>query len=308
MFGATSTFLKSYLFHTMRRSLLSSSLSLLIVFFAHVRSEDLFPPDDASSLWSLDDPANSASVDLVVNPSDLDLDTVSIPGSFELSDPSDSSDDLFASDLSASSDLVALPACESEGILANDDLQAREERSCKNPDENLDLNLPVQLFQDPVRFLRDSLRTPPVGQGDRPTDQGSPEDEPGDSKAATRYPPNEDVCPSEVFGSSNIPVCDNPYTGTTVQELHSYALLAINTIPCRCSVSHYLLHWSSHGGCGRNYHQATRVGPSNRSSVVTAARSWLRSQGSYPPTRSLILSWRKMSELAFTHPHFSVAQ
>lgn len=215
-----------------------SSVLLLNLILVHARPENLFssdsiqptldaPLDDASPLWSSDEFSSGSTT----NPLDQDASFMSDIDSF------DNSNNLFASN---SIDLTALPSCESEGSLTDGVLQARDGASCLPKDTPKDIiNLPIELFQDPEAYLRNNLGTPPTDQKNQPG-QGNMQDEDMKSVVTTSdFQQDEESCPTEIFGPSNIPVCRNPFTGRMVSEVSSYAVTLYNVIPCRCFSSHF---------------------------------------------------------------------
>lgn len=155
--------------------------------------------------------------------------------------------DLFpgAIDLAPSTDLLDLASlpdpCGSEESLSNDLLQARDEEACTSRGGQVDL--PIELFEDPEGYLRDNLPTPPVGQAD-PFGQESKDD--GDlgfgafMRNRNQPAPNlfddgdDQLCDRRTFGLSTTPMCSNPYTGLVSRDLstmNSYTLL--DAVPCR---------------------------------------------------------------------------
>lgn len=212
-------------------------IAVFNLLLAHAQADDLFALastdstlnvdwlDDANSLWSSDD----SSLDLV-DPAANSM--VGDFGSMSDADSFSNADDLFVSD---PVDLTALPACGSEGGLTSDALQARDVESCTDSEQNL--KLPVELFQDPVGFLRDKIRVPPVGQTNPPSqDQGSQENEERPSADTPRLEPDEEQCPTDKFGPANTPVCANPYTGYITRGERSLEFSLVNAIPCMCSI------------------------------------------------------------------------
>lgn len=214
-----------------------SSILAFRLILAHARPENLFlldstePTlnsawDDPDLLWNSNGVTSSFS-DLAANPLNQDI---NILGG---SDLWSNSDDLFAS---TSWDLTAFPSsCETEGSLTNDDaLQARDGRSClpeKGQEENIDL--PVELFSNPEGYLRDNIPKVPVGQTDQPGEENI-----GirDEFRIVNFKDREEICPWELFGPSNIPVCHNPYTGRTFRERGKIVIKLLNIIPCKCFV------------------------------------------------------------------------
>lgn len=205
---------------------------------AHARPENLFtsePPqfnldapfDDASLQLNSND-VSSESTSLFLDPSDQEIGFSSDMDSFG------NSNNLLASN---SMDLTVLPDCKSVGSQTNGGLQARDEY-CP-PQGTIDL--PTDLFKDPLEYLRDNLGTPLRGQTNQPG-QGVREDENTNSiYSKMQYQPNEEQCPTRLFRTSNIPVCENPLTGALQREIGSNAFRAFNVVPCQCHVTHFAL-------------------------------------------------------------------
>lgn len=207
-------------------------ISLFLVLgsiLAHARPENLFAFD--SPQFDLNAPFDDASLPL--NSKDFTSDSNSL-----FSGPSDQVID-FSSDLdsfggsnnlcaSNSMDLTALPDCKAEGSQTDSGLQARD-GSC--PFQGT-IDLPINLFQEPLEYLNDKLGTPFRGQVNQPG-QGSRKNEETNSV----YPqmgnqPNEVKCPNNLFGESKIPVCNNAFTGSVEQEAGSNARRVNNGVLC----------------------------------------------------------------------------
>lgn len=197
---------------------------------AHSRLEDLFTldssdlsldafSDDASSFWSADE-NTSGFISLASN--DLDQDPSFMSDINSLS----SSNNLFASN---SPDSTALFSCESEGSQLDGFLQARD-GSCP-PQENF--NLDLQLFQDPEGYLRDNINVPPKGQMNQPGQEGKQDENRYMDFLTTNFKEDEEKCPTATYGSSNIPVCRNPFTGRMEYEPSSFAVTLYNALPCK---------------------------------------------------------------------------
>ena len=216
----------------MRPCLRLPFIAVLSVLLAHALADDLFAMaptdatlkndwlDEASPLWSSDD-SSLGLFDLAANPLVQDFSTTSD------ADPFSISEDLFASD---PLDLAALPACGIGDSLTSDALYARDGGSCTNPEGAI--RLPLELFQDPVGFLRDKIRIPPVGQTNQPTNQGSEDDRVPPSAYTSDLKPDEEICPPDKFGPANIPVCANPYTGYFSRKDRSLRFNLINALAC----------------------------------------------------------------------------
>ena len=136
----------------------------------------------------------------------------------------------------------ALPSdsCPSEEEGMNGILRARDGASCSLRKDNVDL--PVELFENPEGYLQDMLSSPPIGQGDR-YDQGSIEN--GDlgfedflrNRRLSIVPlePNDQICDHRIFGKSNVPMCDNPFTGSVASlPGKGYQFNLIDAFPCEC--------------------------------------------------------------------------
>lgn len=204
-----------------------SLVLVLSLVLAHSRHENLFsidstdflnaPSDDASPLWNSDE-ITPDSTGLTLNSLDQGVNFMSDTES------NGNSNDLFAS---SSMDLIALPSCEAEGSLTDGILKARDGESCQ-PRESI--GSPTDLFQD----LRDSLSAPTKERNNQ-AGQGDPKDENRNVIfGISGFMEDEELCPTEIFGPSNIPVCRNPFTGRMVEEAGSYAVTLYNVLQCRC--------------------------------------------------------------------------
>ena len=215
-----------------------SSIFILNLILAHARPENLFTldspdlnldisSDDASPLWNSND-ITSGFNDLVFDPLDQDIDFISDIDSF------DNSNNLFASN---SMDSASLPSCNSESSQTDGGLQARD-GFCQSQET---IDLPTQLFQDPEAFLRGNLGTPSTEQINQPGQGGQQDEDTNSAFRALNFKENEQQCPGDMFGASNIPVCNNPLTGLVYRERASNAMRATNAVPCRCRVMHCTL-------------------------------------------------------------------
>lgn len=214
----------------------SPILSLYLI-LARARPENLFlldslhnsldaPSDDVSFLWNPDE-TTLDSTGLASNPLDQDIDLMGDVDSVG------NSNDPFTSNIMG---LTALPSCKSEGSQTDGVLKARDGESCR-PKETVDL--PTEIFQDPEAYLRGNLDTP-KGQNNQ-HGQGDQKDENMNSGFLTPdFKEDEKICPSEIFGPSNIPVCRNTLTGVMDSEVASNAVTLFNAIPCRCCVTHFV--------------------------------------------------------------------
>lgn len=224
----------------MRPCFCAPFIAVLIVLLAHAHADDLFAMaptdttlnndwlDEVTPFWGSDD-SSLGLFDLAANPSVQDFGTTSD------ADPFSISENLFASD---PMDLTALPACGTGGSLTSEALYARDGGSCTNPEGTI--KLPLELFQDPVGFLRDKIRIPPVGQTNQPTNQGSEDDKVPPSAYTTDLKPDEEVCSPDKFGPANIPVCANPYTGYFSRRDRSLRFNLINALPCMCFILQFM--------------------------------------------------------------------
>lgn len=214
-------------------SLCISSILAFRLLLGHARPENLFlldsteptlnsPSDDPEFLWNSKALTSSFS-DLTANPSNQDINTIGGSDLFS------NSDNLFAS---TSLDLTAFPSsCETEGSLTTNDgiLQARDGGSCLPTGHEENIDLPLELFSNPEGYLRDNIPNAPVGQMDQ---SGGVSMSIRDEFRIVNFKDSEEICPSEIFGPSNIPVCSNPFTGRMVRERGQAALTLFNVIPC----------------------------------------------------------------------------
>lgn len=159
--------------------------------------------------------------DRVAEPDDINLFT-------------DFSSDSFATD---PSDLItSSSACNPEGSLTNDFLQARDDRSCSTTG---DIDVP-NIFDE--NFLPQGLGTSTVEQKEQPS-QESVGKQPGDPgwaayglaiPKALQLQENRELCTPDTFGVSIIPVCNNPVTGRVEYETAKLYATLVNIIPCMC--------------------------------------------------------------------------
>lgn len=201
----------------------------------HVRTQDLFALNSNTPTWNawdasdaLDDPVHDAgflSANSVLQDNDM------------LSDPIwlENSDNLFSSN---AWDLSARPSCDTTGSLTDDDmLQSRDLGSCNNNHENEKFNLPTDLFENPEDVLRGIvIPAEPEIQYDPETDQPGQYAQRYEQKLQAKLTedlkPNDGVCPPEVYGPFNIPVCSNPFTGHASQDPATFLWHLLNVIPC----------------------------------------------------------------------------
>ena len=132
-------------------------------------------------------------------------------------------------------------SCGIEESSTNDLLPVRDGTSCASQEGKVDL--PIELFQDPEGYLRQTLRAPPAGQADQ-SGQGNKED--GDlgfgAFIRNRFPPisrplasDDESCDRGKFGVPTTPLCSNPFTGSVNKDMtagNSFTLT--DAVPCRC--------------------------------------------------------------------------
>lgn len=204
---------------------------------AHAELDNFFLPESSES--TVNQPVDDTSWN-------SDGFTSSLPD-FPLKPINQGEIDLFsnANDLLASLnlfDLVSLPdPCESEESSSNGPIQARDKASCASRNEQVDL--PLGLFEDPEKYLRDNLPTPPVGQAG----QSGQENEDGDLGFAAfmrnrnpsfSAPLNQDerVCDPQK-SMANTPMCSNPYTGSVDQVLNFRNTFTLtDAVPCKSMI------------------------------------------------------------------------
>lgn len=233
--------LKAYITFTVMHSLplrftLFLGLNLMI---AHAQPDNLFLSEPIEPI----EPTLSEQVDDISFSSDGF--TPSLPD-YALNQINNGDTDLF-SDANAPVadmkllDFATLPdSCGSEDSSTNDPLRARDGPSCVSPEEQI--NLPIGLFEDPEKYLRDNLLTPPVGQADQ-FGQGK---ESGDlgfgAFMRDRNPPipkplnqDEQICDREKYLLSTTPMCSNPFTGSIDKDPNlDGGFTLIDAVPCKC--------------------------------------------------------------------------
>ena len=160
-----------------------------------------------------------------------------------------SQDDLidpFDQDSTTSSwNLASLPNCENQGSLTNDFLQARDGTLCPTNEPGGNLKLPTELFQDPLQFLDNGLKTPPVGQDDQPGSGLKDEDFNFNAfvrnrpKSILNYVDDESICSRRRYGLSNTPVCHYPNRGSTPSDGLDGGFTLYDVSPCKYLVSFY---------------------------------------------------------------------
>lgn len=173
----------------------------------------------SNELTSVPDLALSAlAQDTIVRPDDTNLFT-------------DFSNDDFATDLSDF--IISSSACNTEGSLTDDFLQARDVGSCSTTEEKL-----PNIFDE--NFLPQGLGTSSVEQLE-PSSQGTIGKQPGDPgwaayglsiPEALRLQEDPDLCQRDIFGVSITPVCHNPVTGRVEYETAKLYATLFNIIPC----------------------------------------------------------------------------
>lgn len=167
--------------------------------------------------------------DTLIEPDDINLIT-------------DFSSDIFAANLP---DLIlSSSACNTDGRLTNDFLQARDDRSsCSTTGgKQQDIDLP-NIFDE--NFLPQSLETTTVEKAEQ-SSQGTVGKQPGDPgwaasglaiPEALRLQEDPELCPRDIFVVSTIPVCNNPVTGGIEYETAKLYATLFNLIPCMCCTS-----------------------------------------------------------------------
>lgn len=140
-------------------------------------------------------------------------------------------------------DLASLPdPCGSEESSSNGPLRARDGASCASREEQVDL--PLGLFEDPEKYLRDNLPTPPVGQAGQ-SGQGNEDGDLGFAAFMRNRIPsfskpfNQDdqLCDSEKFHFSTTPMCSNPFMGSVDRNLDLRDSVTLtDAVPCKCFV------------------------------------------------------------------------
>lgn len=204
-------------------------IAVLHLIFVHARSENLYYFDSFDSDWN--DPASN----------DLFWD---LP---EVNDySSDYTVDLPTQEFTTDSwDFASLPACDSQSSLTDDFLQARDALSCPSKEPEGKLNLPTGLFQDPLQFLDNGLKTPPTGLDSQPGSGSEDEDLNFNSFINSRpasvlnYPEDESICPPRFYGLSNTPVCHHPYRRSSPSNGEGLAFTLYDITPCTCLSSKF---------------------------------------------------------------------
>lgn len=136
--------------------------------------------------------------------------------------------------------LATLPdSCGSEESSTDGPLQARDGSSCSSQEEQFDL--PLELFEDPEKYLRDDLLHPPTGQAGQ-SGQGAEDGDLGfgafmRNRDAPILEPlqNEQLCDREKFPLSTTPICSNPITGSVYRDVRLRdGFILIDAVPCTC--------------------------------------------------------------------------
>lgn len=201
--------------------------------------DSLWDLNDADSFWTSSNTApltdsndlSSSIVDLSANQITPDVDALSDAATFS------NSDNLFGSTLP--DEVATLPACDSKRSLPDKVLQTRLPASCQTPEDQGTLHLPLQLFQDSVRYLRDKVRVPPTGQtsgGNRNRDDDAADEELPGSDFTEDLERDQKRCPADRFGLSQTPVCSNPLTGWYDPTEPNGQIELFNVIPCMFSI------------------------------------------------------------------------
>lgn len=211
-----------------------------VILAAHARPGNLFLSDSPESIqhgplvddfWSLNE---LASVVPNVDPSPLAQDTRAETDNVNLF--TNFSSDIFATDPSDS--IIISSACNTEGSLTDDLLQARDEGSCSTMEQpkQQDINLP-NLLDD--NFLPQGLGTSSTEQTEQ-SSQGTIDKQPGDPgwgayglgiPEALRLEENPELCPPDIFRASITPVCNNPSTGRIEYQFAKLYATMFNIIP-----------------------------------------------------------------------------
>lgn len=199
-------------------------IAVLNLIFVHARPQDLY------SFNSLDPSLDEAD--------SYDLFSGS-PGFDDLS--SDYNFDFLNQDsTTASWDLASLPNCDTQSSLTDDFLQARDNgASCSSQEPQGNPNLPTDLYQDPLQFLDNGLKTPPAGQDAQP-DLGSKDGNLNFNsfinsrpKSVIDYSEDESICPSRRYGLSTTPVCHYPDRGSSPVNGQGAVSTLYDVSPCR---------------------------------------------------------------------------
>lgn len=226
----------------LRRLSFISVLGLILA--THARPADLFLSDPSEPiqhdpqvddaylntdfLWSSNKLA-SVGPDLAIDPPAQGVTSETDTSLF-----TDFSSNLLATDSSDST--ISSSACNMEGSLTDDFLQARDEGSCSNVREQQGISLPNLLDEN---FLPQGLGESSVEQTDQST-QGSESRQDGvgwaayglNIPASLRLEENPQLCPPEIFITSTIPVCNNPATGRITYETAKLYATMSNVVPC----------------------------------------------------------------------------
>lgn len=221
------------------RSGFVAALSLIIVYG---RPEDSYSLDSLDSTFSRENSYSFDSLDSTLTDPAFDNFYLDSP-EFDAFSPNNPVYPLDQDSNTYSWDLASLPNCETQGSLTNDFLQARDETLCPTNEPEGNVNLPTQLFQDPLQYLNDGLKTPPVGQDAQPGPGLTDEDFNFNAfvrnrpKAVLNYVEDESICSRRRYGLSNTPVCHYPNRGSTPSAGVEGEYTLYDVSPCKYFIS-----------------------------------------------------------------------
>lgn len=130
--------------------------------------------------------------------------------------------------------LAKLPdSCGTKDSLTNGVLRARDGASCSPRKDHV--NLPNGPFQDPsvLPLPSESLDGGNIEEGDLGFGTFM-----RNRFSVAPLEPNPQICDPRIFGLSDVPMCNNPLTGSVAKEpsqIYQYKL--INAVACRCFIS-----------------------------------------------------------------------
>lgn len=207
--------------------------------FVHGRPENSYSFDFLDSKFTPENLFSFDSLDSTLNDPASDSFYFDSP-EFDKFSPDDLIDPLDQDSTTSSWNFASLPHCETQDSLANNFLQARDGTLCPTNEPKGNVNLPTELFQDPLQFLNDGLKTPPVGQ-----DGSGLKDEDFDFNAFVRnrpksvlnYADDESICSRRTYGLSNTPVCHYSNRGSTPSSGIDGEFTLYDVSPCKCLVS-----------------------------------------------------------------------
>lgn len=224
-----------------------SFISVLnVILVAYARPENTFLSDPSGPLLLLDDPLNDANSDNNHLLWDSDEIAFNIPDLADIATTSgntdtfiDTSNGLFTTN--SLDPLILASACDTQGSLSDDFLQARDEGSCAGRDKPAEaVNLPKLFDED---FLLQGLGAQLIRPSEEPNQgSGSEKSDAGWAAFGEAIPVDlqlqEDLqlCPGDLFLTSTTPVCENPVTGGVVYEFGQLHATLLNVIPCRCII------------------------------------------------------------------------